>query len=184
MDFGFKATNTPSRDMVDRVQQCLELLIEIEELGKQEEEHTELLAKCEKEVQQRKCRIVRTLNARQTATTEKTFESMQAKFVEHKRHVSRFLHNIKKLQSVYRELILESWRKDADSNSIRFRRQTLLTALHLVQDLHILITQNSGDIISRRIQKRSVQGRRRSQRNRKQEGISGLAATNYSRVAG
>ena len=169
MDFvlqATKATNTPSHDMTDQEQQCQDLLIEIEELGKQKEEHIKLLARYEGTVQERRSSILRTLNARQTAAREKTLESMQAKLVEHKHHVLGLLHNVNKLQSAYCELVRGLLRKDADRNWIRLRRQRLLTAFHLAKDIHVLIMQNGGDIAPRK-RKQSVQGCRRRQRSRK-----------------
>ena len=162
-----KATNTPSHNMIDREQQCQDLLIDIEELGKQKEEHIKLLAICEEKVQERRSSILRTLNARQTAAKEKTLESMQAKLVKHKHHVLGLLHNVKKLQSAYCELLRRLMRKDADRSWIRLRRQMLLTAFHLAKDIHILIMQNGGDIAAPRKRKQSVQGCRRRQRSRK-----------------
>ena len=169
MDFvlqATKATNTPSHDMIDRKQQCQDLLTEIEELGKQKEEHIKLLARYEGTVQERRSSILRTLNARQTAAREKTLESMQAKLVEHKHHVLGLLYNVNKLQSAYCELVRGLLRKDADRSWIRLRRQRLLTAFHLAKDIHVLIMQNGGDIAPRK-RKQSVQGCRRRQRSRK-----------------
>lgn len=157
MDLVLQATNTPSQDMIDRVQQCQDLLMEIEELGKQEAEHIKLLAKCEGKVQKRRGRMLRTLKARQTPTMEKTFESMQAKLVEHKHHVLGLIHEIKRLESAYRELIIRVLRKDADPSWIRLRRRRLFAASHLAKDIHVLLKQNSGDISPPRKRKRSIQ---------------------------
>ena len=144
-----QATNTPPQDTIDRVQQCQDLLMEVEELGKQKEVHDRLLARYEGKVQ------------------EKTFESTHAKLMEHKHQVMGLLNNIKKLQSAYGELMLGLWRKDANLRWIRLRRRRLLTAFHLVKDIHVLIMQNGGDITPSRKRKRSAQRYRRSQRSRK-----------------
>ena len=167
MAFVSRATITQTPDMIDRMQQCQDPLMEMEELDKQKEELINLMVECEGKVEERRSRILGTHKAGQTATIEKTFESMQAKLVEHKQHVLGLLHNLKNLQSAYCELILRLLRKDADPSWIRIRRKRLSTALHLAKDIHLLITQNSGNIIRPRKQKRSFWRYRRRRQSRK-----------------
>jgi hypothetical protein len=165
MDCMLQPTNTPSQDTVDRVRECRDLLIEIEELSKQKEEHIKWLAVCEGTVEERR-RMVRVFNDREIDTAEKTVKSMQANLDEHKDLVMGHFKTIKKLQSAYRELIL-GLLKNADPGWLRYRRKTLLTAFHLAKDVHILIMQKSGDIVLPcKRKRRPVKGYRGGQRRR------------------
>ncbi len=164
MDCMLQPTNTPSQDTIDRVQECQDLLIELEELSKQREEHIKRLAMCEGTVEERR-RMVKVFNDRETDTAEKTVKSMQANLDEHKDLVMGYLNTIKNLQSVYRELIL-GLLKNADPGWLHYRRRTL-TAFHLAKDVHVLIMQKSRDIVLPCKRKRSpVKGYRAGQRSR------------------
>ena len=145
MDCLIQSTTTPSKDTIDRVQQYQSLLMEIEELGRQKEEHIKRQAVCEGIVEEKK-RTVKTINDRKTEPSEKIVRSMQANLDDYKHLVMRHLNNIKNLQSCYSELIL-GLLKNADLDWLHSRRKTLLTAFNLAQEIDTLIMRKSGHII-------------------------------------
>ena len=148
MDPMFEPTTTSLHDTIDRLQQCQDLLKQIEELSKQKEEHTKRLAVCERTVEEERRRsMVQGLRAdRETDAADKAVESMQVNLDRHKDLVMRHLKNIKELQSVYRELVLDLLNK-ADPDWLHHRRKTVLTAFQLAKDIHIVIMQKSRDLV-------------------------------------
>lgn len=97
--------NRPSPDTVDPVQECQELLIEIDELNKQKEEHRRQLAMCEVTAEKKKKKSKMFID-RKTNTAKKTIKLSRVNLDEHKDFVAGYLKNIKKLQSAYREQII------------------------------------------------------------------------------
>ncbi|KAL9066489.1 MAG: hypothetical protein Q9161_007552 [Pseudevernia consocians] len=146
MDCMLQRTNSPSKDTIDRVQECQTLLIAIQELSEQKEEHIKRLAVCEGILEERR-RLFKTFNDRETETAEKMVRSMQVNLDEHRNLVKRHMNNIKNLQSAYSEVIL-GLLKNTDPGWLDHRRKTLLTAFYLAKDIHISIMQKSGDIVS------------------------------------
>ena len=146
MDCLLQSKETPSKDTIDRVQQYQSLLMEIEELGKQKEEHIKRQAMCEGIVEEKK-RTAKTFNDRKTETSEKMVRSMQANLDDYKHLVMRHLNNIKNLQSRYSESIL-GLLKNADPAWLHDRRDTLLAAFNLAKEIDTLIMRKSGGIIS------------------------------------
>ncbi|KAL8830462.1 MAG: hypothetical protein Q9191_001424 [Dirinaria sp. TL-2023a] len=157
-------TNQPS-DTMDHVQECQDLLMEIEELSKQKEEHIRRLAVCDVTVEKRE-RMAKTFTDRKTDAAKKRVQMPRANLDEFKESVAGYLQAIKELQSAYREQILGVL-KNADSGWLLDRRKMLLTAFHLAKDIHTLIMQRSEDIVSHRKRKRRpIKSRRKIQLSR------------------
>lgn len=93
-------TNPPS-DPMDRVQECQDLLSEIEELSKQKEEHIRRLAVCEVTAEKKK-----TMVKRFTDRKNDPAKLPRANLDELKDAVAGYLTTIKELQSAYHEQIL------------------------------------------------------------------------------
>ena len=144
----FESTNTPLQDTINRLDQCQDLLIEIEDLSKQKKEHIKRLAVCEGTVEERRSMVESFNNDRATKTAEKAVKSLQASLKVHKNLVRRHLRNLKELKLVYRELILGLLDK-ADPGWLHHRRKTALAAFHLAKDIHILLMRKSGDLCLR-----------------------------------
>lgn len=79
-----------------------------------------------------------------TDTASKTVRSLQANLSEHKHLVTGHVRNIKKLQLAYRELVL-GLLGGAEPRWLRCRRETLVAALGLARDIHVMIMRRGGD---------------------------------------
>ena len=145
MNSMLQVTKTSSQGTIDRVQECRDLLIGIEELSKRKEEHIPGLAVCERIVEGRR-RKVKVVHHRKTHAVEQKSKSVQESLDEHKDLVMRYLKSIKRLQAAYREQIL-GLLKNADRDWLQHRRQILVTAFHLAKTIHDLILRKSEDMV-------------------------------------
>lgn len=141
MALPIRTSKLTSEHAMERVQECQDVLLRIEELRKHKEEYIKQLAHCEGAIVERQ-RLLDVIEVRDDVETSETIESMQEDLDEHAVIVARHLRNNRALQSGYNDFIL-ALLKDAHPKWLHQRRKSLLAAFDASENVHALIMRRS-----------------------------------------